>query len=66
MKSYTNAELPDMHLGYESSDCNGHTTKRLHTEWYSKRQTPSHAFFAVLLQRLSEYGSFIMDTQELE
>ncbi|GBM39900.1 hypothetical protein AVEN_250221-1 [Araneus ventricosus] len=66
MERCTNAELVDMHLAYGTADCNGRAAQRLYAQRYTRRQTPSHAFFARLHQRLSDSGSFIVDTQQRE
>lgn len=64
MERFTNAELADMHLAYGAADCNGRAAQRLYAQRYPRRQTPGHAYFARLHQRLSDKGSFIGDTQE--
>lgn len=64
MARYTNTELAEMHLAYGAADCNGRAAQRLYAQRYPNRQTPSHIIFARLHRRLSNSGSFMVETQE--
>ncbi|GFX81961.1 DUF4817 domain-containing protein [Trichonephila clavipes] len=64
MERYTDAELADMHQVYDASNCYGRATHRFCAKCYSRKHTPRHTFFSHLHQRMSDSGSFIVDTKE--
>ena len=55
MAEYTKAELANMYLAYEATDCSGPALVR---EAICDKAYPSHNFFASLHQRLAETISF--------
>ncbi|GFV66955.1 DUF4817 domain-containing protein [Trichonephila clavipes] len=66
IERYTNVELPEMHLAFGPTDCNGRAAQRLFAQRYHRKQIPMHAFFGYVHYRVSESGFFIVDTQERE
>ncbi|GFW17154.1 hypothetical protein TNCV_2762781 [Trichonephila clavipes] len=65
IQRHIKAELAGIHLTYRAAEYNGRKAQWLYAQRYPRKETPSHAFLALLPHRLSDSVSFILHIQEV-